>query len=267
MCCLVSCEETQEATQQEFSASLDSLAWPPNNYPTGNRIQLSLSEDFESLVYGTENDLSAETARIAAMWDAAVPNVPFFGPAVNIVPNLEYKNLESYWDPKDRTQIGIYHSDQWFEDVPSGAIAITQFYAVQDFYNGKAYYKLIHADIIFNSRDHSFSMDESDRLEYHFPSVLMHELGHLLGLDHTFQMSSGSIMIPSFGPNYFQDSLASIDEKNILKKYQFFETSLNNLNFSKGSGRPSNFKQGQVKRFIRYLKKNGNCKLHVHNHH
>lgn len=53
--------------------------------------------------------------------------------------------------------------------------------------------KTIAASIVFNSKDHTFSVTaEKDTVD--FESVLIHELGHILGLDHT--TDTDSVMYP-----------------------------------------------------------------------
>lgn len=263
---LFSCkEETTEVESHQYGLSLSTLSWNPRNFPTGSRIQLSLSEDFADTVQGASGDLSDETMQVANLWDNSVDFVQFFKPNINIVPNLDYSNLESYWDAPANTQIGIYSSQYWFREIPSQAVAITQFYAVADSYNGQSYYRLLHADIIFNVRNHEFSMDPDDGHKYHYPTVLLHELGHLLGLDHNFNFSAGSIMIPSFHQGYSQTELSGVDGMNLKSKYQKFSSNGSRVNFAVSST-PS-LRGKQVKRFVRYLMKDGNCELHDHSHH
>lgn len=263
---LFSCEEsTQTVETQEYGLSLSTLAWNPSNFPTGGRIQLSLSEDMADVVLGSTGDLGDETWQVANLWDESVAGINFFQSQINIVPNLDYENLESYWDPAGQTQIGIYNSEYWFNDVPSQAVAITQFYAVADSINGRSYYRLLHADIIFNSRNHDFSMSTNDSQRYHFPTVLLHELGHLLGLEHNLNFSSGSIMIPSFHRNYVQAQLSDVDENNLVNKYKIFNGRSSGLNFAASSS--GSLRGKQIKRFVRYLMQDGDCELHDHTHH
>lgn len=266
---LISCEEVSEVQLQEYPATIDSLAWHPKAFPTGSKIKLSLSEDFESSVSGADENLFEDVFYTAQLWDDSVGFIQFFDPEIDIVQNLDYADPNSYWDEVSKTQIGIYRSTNWFESIPSEAVAITQFHAVAETYNGEAYYRILHADIIFNDRDHDFSMNPNDKQNYHFPTVLLHELGHLLGLGHTFEMSSGSIMIPGFSEGYHQDSIASIDRGNIYRKYAKFKPSSGNVNFMMRSNESSDLgslKGKQVKRFIHYLMKNGECEHHDHTH-
>jgi hypothetical protein len=262
---IASCQEAEQPQVQEYPATIDSLAWNPRAFPTGSKIQLSLSQDFESFVTGADENVFQDVFYMADLWDESVDFIQFFEPTIDIVPNLDYTNPDSYWDAAGSTQIGIYRSTNWFDSVPSEAVAITQFHAVADVQNGEAYYRIIHADIIFNDRDHDFSMDPNDKSNYHFPTVLLHELGHLLGLGHTFDMGSGSIMIPGFGPNYRQNILVNSDKQNLYRKYRKFKPSSGNVNFAVKAG-SGTLRGKQIKRFIHYLKKNGECEHHDHTH-
>lgn len=269
--CLVlySCEEAPESQTKEYSATIDSLAWHPNAFPTGDKIKLSLSEDFETTVFGANENLFEDVFYTALQWDDAVGFINFFNPEIDIVKNLDYEDPNSYWDEISETQIGIYRSTNWFEDIPSEAVAITQYHAIAENHNGEAYYRILHADIIFNDRDHDFSMDPNDKQNYHFPTVLLHELGHLLGLGHTFEMSSGSIMIPGFGSSYQQNLIARIDKNNIYRKYAKFKPSSSNLNFMTNFNKSNDIKSlkgKQIRRFIQYLIKDHKCKIRDHTH-
>lgn len=263
---LFSCEEETQPEQSFGEVPSGRLLWHPDQFPTGSKIQLSLSEEFETEVIGAESDLSDIVSNISQQWDDSVSKVDFFTAAPNMVSNLDYSNLESYWDPSHQTKIGIYVHYDWFTEIPSQAVAITQFYAVLDTFQGKPYYRLLHADIIFNARNHSFSMIASDTHRYHFPTVLMHEMGHLLGLDHNFDYSSGSVMIPSFSSMYYQHQLSDVDQKKIKKKYGFFNTAgANAIRFSRNNN--FSLRGKKIKRFISYLYSDGTCDHKEHPNH
>lgn len=263
---LFSCEEETQPQQSFGEVPSGRLLWHPGQFPTGSKIQLSLSEEFETEIIGAESDLTDTVLDISMQWDDSVSKIDFFTTSPNIVSNLDYANLESYWDASHQTKIGIYLHYDWFTEIPSQAVAITQFYAVVDTFQGKPYYRLLHADIIFNARNHSFSMDPSDTHHYHFPTVLMHEMGHLLGLDHNFDYSSGSVMIPSFSSMYYQNNLSVADQNKIERKYRFFNSSgTNAIRFSRNNN--FSLRGKKIKRFISYLYADGTCDHKEHPHH
>lgn len=96
-------------------------------------------------------------------------------------------------------EIGIYKSYTWFASVSSNALAITQFYGVVTSSPGLGQYiELTHADIIANYRDYGsrFTMRNNPLIEFDLPTVMLHEMGHLLGLCH--ETTRPSIMAPYY---------------------------------------------------------------------
>ncbi len=122
-----------------------------------------------------------------------------------------YPATTSYRD----SEIGIYKSHSWFTNVSSSALAITQFYGVVTSSPGLGQYiELTHADIIVNYRDYGsrFTMGSNPTIEFDLPTVILHEMGHLLGLCH--ENSKTSIMAPYYLTA--QRSLQDFD-KDIIK--------------------------------------------------
>jgi hypothetical protein len=60
------------------------------------------------------------------------------------------------------------------------------------------YIELTHADIIANYRDYGsrFTMRNNPLIEFDLPTVMLHEMGHLLGLCH--ETTKPSIMAPYY---------------------------------------------------------------------
>ncbi len=129
-------------------------------------------------------------------WNTAWTSGNFFPPSFPSVSNKAYSDLSSYLD----NEMGIYRSDTWFDNISAQALAITQFYGVRrNVDTPSEHIELTHADIIINYRDYSFSTDSSSLIDYDLPSVILHELGHFLGLPHTFDYSIPSVMAPTLG--------------------------------------------------------------------
>ena len=98
-------------------------------------------------------------------------------------------------------------------------MAITQYFAVvRNIGRSSQYLELIHADIIFNTRDHQFSTDENEFTMYDMPSIALHELGHLLGLGHT-SFTDDSVMIPYIDTETTFRTLTELDIQNIEENY------------------------------------------------
>lgn len=67
----------------------------------------------------------------------------------------------------------------------SGYLAVTQiFYSPSTDENGKFYLKMDHVDVIVNEAEYNFSTDPSDTAKYYFGTLILHELGHSLGIGH-----------------------------------------------------------------------------------
>ena len=268
--CLVlySCEEAPESQTKEYSATIDSLAWHPNAFPTGGKIKLSLSEDFETTVFGANENLFEDVFYTALQWDDAVGFINFFNPEIDIVKNLDYEDPNSYWDEISETQIGIYRSTNWFEDIPSEAVAITQYHAIAENHNGEATTESsmpISSLMIGITTFQWIQMINKIIISRRFFCTSW----PFTSLGHTFEMSSGSIMIPGFGSSYQQNLIARIDKNNIYRKYAKFKPSSSNLNFMTNFNKSNDFKSlkgKQIRRFIQYLIKDHKCKIRDHTH-
>ncbi len=156
-------------------------------------------------------------------------------------------------------ELGIYKSFNWFSNISSNALAVTQFYGILNS-NGNlgTYINLTHADIIINYRDFSPALYNSGNpfIEYDLPTIVLHEMGHFLGLCHEYY--ADSIMAPYYFSN--QSELKSFDSHKIKELY------LNNRNYSSFSAKGNNFQNAlvapigtEVKGIIE-LNANGHCR-------
>ncbi|MFH1571602.1 MAG: beta-propeller fold lactonase family protein [Gemmatimonadota bacterium] len=98
----------------------------------------------------------------------------------------------------DRVNLIIFdETGAWLEAPPeTGIIALTRINS--DANTGK----IIDADIIFNGRDHRFGTGRTDRVE--LADVAVHEIGHLLGLEHT-PLDGAAAVRPTMNPYYRGD--------------------------------------------------------------
>ncbi len=87
-----------------------------------------------------------------------------------------YENPNDYLD----SFYGIYKLSLWPKEFYAGdfPIAITQVFTREE--NGKKI--IIHGDIFLNNEHYDFN--PSNPLSHDFASVILHEMGHLLGLHH-----------------------------------------------------------------------------------
>ncbi|MCC6277729.1 MAG: matrixin family metalloprotease [Oligoflexia bacterium] len=76
--------------------------------------------------------------------------------------------------------------------------------------------KINEADIVINADNYSYSTNPMPG-SVHFESLVLHELGHLLGLDH--KPSAPTVMLKSLEYNYERTQLSSSDISGIKCEY------------------------------------------------
>lgn len=149
--------------------------------------------------------------QMAKAWNTAAAPKTLITVPFPIAATTGYADTSSYRDG----EIGIYKSAQWFSNVQSQAIAITQYYGVVTSSAGLGQYvDLTHADIIINYRDYGpdLTMSLNPTYDYDLPTVVLHEMGHLVGLCH--QSIQPSVMDPYYYTT--RRSLLQFD-KDIIK--------------------------------------------------
>lgn len=157
--------------------------------------------------------------QMAEEWNSAIPGLTFYKVPASPSTASGYSSLAQYQDG----EMGVYKSTSWFSNVSSSALAITQFFGTRK-NRGQAneYVELAHADVIFNYKNFEFSTDPNDFTKYDFHSVILHELGHFIGLPHEYDTWE-SIMAPSLGSYESQRSLYAADVTKLSNLYVDFE--------------------------------------------
>ena len=151
-------------------------------------------------------------------WNSALPQKTFFALPFHIVGNREKATLDSYLDD----EMGIYKSQSWFSELGPGILAITQFFGIRRNLHGREYIEFQHADIIVNYRDYSFSSNLVDDKTYDLPSLLLHEMGHFVGLRHEYSTTK-SVMWPALRRNVSARQLYPIDIQHLEDNYNVQE--------------------------------------------
>jgi len=161
-------------------------------------------------------------------WDKSILNQQIFKIPAKFSENRNYETLHEFNDD----EIGVYKSYEWFEELPEGILAVTQYFGLRrNRGSASEYLELIHADIIFNYRDYFFTMDEGESFHYDLPSVLLHELGHLLGLPHQNETESLSIMKPFLNSSDIQRNLFLKDKEDLQRNYSTQHQTFNQNSF------------------------------------
>lgn len=121
-------------------------------------------------------------------------------------------NLDSLLDGV----FGVYKATTWHRDLPNSALAVTQIFGVRR--NGgdsDEYVEIVEGDILVNYDDFPFLPEENGG--YDLFTVMIHENGHFLGLNHNYNFNS--VMYPSIGYSTFYLQPGAFDVSSIQSKY------------------------------------------------
>lgn len=198
-------------------------------------------------------------------WETALNNTNFFTTA-GFEPE-KTTGLASTSQLRDNKFV-IYKATQWpYPDYPD-ALAITQIFAIR--YNvgdSDEYVAIQEADVIVNYENFDFYLDAQGGFEYDFRTVLLHELGHFLGLQHkprTYNRNN-TVMYPSIFTSETKRTPKTVDIQDISSKYHIV------LPLTAGgsaiAGTPKKYTKkagdpGQMTKVILELKANGECVHH-----
>lgn len=254
---LVSCGGAGETgSANSFAASAGNY-WSTSVFP----VDLRVASSFSSAEVTAVDDMAIE-------WSDAVENQMTFFQSVTSTSNKEYSNTNNYNDGEQ----GIYQLNTWPAEFPTTALAVTQLFAIPNSAGG---YRITHADILINEEFYNFTTNPSDFGNYDFHTVVLHELGHFLGLGHE-SFSVDSVMQPSVSKLDANRVTTNADRGNIAELYGLSTSYVGFATLSAGGYSPviagsSTGSEGPVK-MIMQLMEDGECQ-HViegeivHKHH
>ncbi len=243
-----------------YTHSIPRRWWQSNILGLNMKISDYFSDNLESTKGNRPYNLF-EQMMIA--WNESSPkytffNIPDFPSNANdhATPNLQYSNVKNYKD----NVMGIYAHETWFNYVGSeSTIAVTLF-----FFNRKnigttnEYKEYTHADILFNYRDHKFTFNKSGPAYLNITSVLLHELGHVIGLDHppkgNIEETIMSEDFQKFLSTSPKQTLSPYDINSVLQHYDD-----NPLQITTSSQQQRSFIQKKEGFGIIQLQNNGDC--------
>ncbi len=199
--------------QQSSSVSI-----PTNVIPQSNDGTISLRWDTANLPLSMKvSDSFSATASQAIesmklQWNQSGAAATFFSPNTATTTNKNFASLNTFFD----SELGIYWIENWYSEIGSSALAVTQFFAARrNVGTPNEFMEIVHADILFNADFHFSTTGVMG--SYDLPSVALHELGHVLGLKH--ESTTSSIMYPYIGSGVIHRTLQDIDKTNIAELY------------------------------------------------
>ena len=191
-----------------FSANLAPAKWSSNTvFP----LNISLGDDFDS----QESD--AIKAASGSWNDSDSNSIEYF--THNSTSSFKANNLSGFKD----SEFGIYKIQNWPSELPSMALAVTQLYGTRrNIGKSTENIEINHADILINYDYFSFTTNNT--WGYDLQTVLVHELGHFLGLYHEDNFNQ-SVMYPTISRYNQNRQPLSLDIENIKSKYVRARTS------------------------------------------
>jgi hypothetical protein len=197
-------------------------------------------------------------------WETAMNNTDFFNTAGTDTRDIDAIN-EATSVLRD-SKLSIYKAMVWpYPDYPY-ALAITQIFAIR-YNNGDSdeYVAIQEADIILNYENFEF---DTDGFSYDFKTVLVHELGHFLGLQHkpTSYNRNNTVMYPSIYSYEIKQTPLTIDKQDMAEKYGI--TLPLNAGGSSIVAKPQTYRRapgdtGQPTKIVLELRANGECVHHA----
>lgn len=178
------CTPPPQATIKASSSAISGEPAPSRWSSSALPLKVKISDNFN-------ND---EVMAIEDMGDAWNDSVDY---SMTLIQNdgqtsAKSNNLNSYVDGV----IGVYKLNQWPSELPGSALAVTQIYGTRkNIGRSSEYIRIDHADILINYENFGFTTDYS--WGYDLQTIVLHELGHLLGLYHDESSVDESVMYPT----------------------------------------------------------------------
>jgi hypothetical protein len=170
-------------------------------------LNLSISSDFSvnetSAIIDTANNWTTSTGNNNQLFDTSANTTE-----KNTI------NLNSFQDDV----MGIYKVTAWPSDLPQTALAVTQIFGIRrNIGSSSEIIEMTHADILVNYQNFSFST--TNGFGYDLQTVVLHEMGHFLGLYHDDSSKENSVMYPTISRFVTNRTPKDSDILNLSNKY------------------------------------------------
>ena len=205
----------------------------------------------------------------ANAWETALNNYDFFTIAGMAEPE-KTATITSTSQLRDNV-FGIYKAgpgDWPYPEYPD-ALAITQIFALR-FNRGESneYVSIQEADIIMNYDN--FAFDDPFAFDYDFKTVLLHEMGHFLGLQHKARTypRANTVMYPSIFSTEVKQTPLTVDIQDMASKYSIVVPLTAGGGSAIASGSTRSYTKdpgdsGEMTKIILELRANGECVHHA----
>jgi hypothetical protein len=190
--------------------------WPSTAFPR----PLLISDQFSP----------AEESNIIAMssaWETAIEDKKnLISHGTEYADEVDTANLDLDALGRDGVN-GIYKITHWPLSLPGSALAVTQIWGTRHNAGRSNEHVIIsHADILLNEHIYNFRTDDTFvSTTFDLRTVLLHEMGHYLGLGHK---EVNSVMLSSIGHTTKNLAPTNVDKADMASKYS--------ISLSGGSG-------------------------------
>lgn len=248
---IVSCN----ASKKKSSSTGAVNASAPYTWTTAFPKTLRISEQF-SPSEATAIELMADA------WSDAVDNKETFFEFGS--ETTEKTNSGGNLDRLRDSEMGVYKSNNWPDSLPGSALAVTQIFG-RRFNVGKSdeFVNIEHADIILNADFYSFDTADTGS-GFDFRTVMLHEMGHFLGLQHKEIARNSTVMYPSIDPNEAKRVPKAVDIEDLSEKYDIDSAGSTSMSASRAIPRRPKLQvqssdPGTTVKIILELHADGNC--------
>ena len=200
--------KSEEAFRATASAQSGYMA---PSYWNGGVARLPLRLDISSDFSVDETQAIVETGN---QWSTSIQNkAQLLDTSINTA-EKNTTNLNAYYDDT----MGVYKLTTWPSELPGTALAVTQIFGLRkNIGSSSERIEIQHADILVNYDYFSFSTN--DTFGYDLKTVVLHEMGHFLGLYHDESSVSQSVMYPTISRYMNNRVPKERDINNIYAKY------------------------------------------------
>lgn len=260
---LNSCTPVQDIVPKTSGGAINSSApflWYSSAFP----IDLRISNDFSA------EEVSNIRAMTAA-WETAVNNQRDFFTDTNRTDEVSSPSMNLDTIAEDSV-FGVYKIIHWPLDLSSSALAVAQLLGVRhNVGTPNEHVRIVYADILLNEHLYDFRTGGGpDGVKYDLQTVMLHELGHFLGLlhktgdlnlDNKIDAKDTTVMAPSIGTDTtLRTPTSDIDAKDLANKYgiKLLSSSVSSMSSSKTKKYiPTD--QGKKVKIIMELMPDGEC--------